>query len=137
MLLAWRMGDNKSAEDLIKELISSNKELLSSNKNLAYSVDTLKKDVMALKTRDKQEKPHDDEGKDDDSHDGNEQDHRNRDIEAAASENKLPEGKPFTLRRRRSAQGCKKSQDGQICMVNLTQSGQCVQSFCQWRRQAC
>ena len=33
-LLAWRIGDDKSTEDLIKELISSNKELLSSNKNL-------------------------------------------------------------------------------------------------------
>ena len=99
MLLAWRMGDNKSTEDLIKEVISSNKELLSLNKNLASLVATLKKDVMALKTKDKQQEKRfcDDEGEDDVSCDGNGQDHCNSDIEVAASEDELPQGKRFTF----------------------------------------
>ena len=54
MLLAWRMGDNKLTEDLIKKLISSTKELLPLNKDLVSLVATLKKDVTALKTKDKQ-----------------------------------------------------------------------------------
>ena len=66
------MDNNKSTEDLIKEMISSNRELLSSNQNLVSSVATLKKDVTALKTRDKQreKRPCDDEDEDKASRDG-------------------------------------------------------------------
>ena len=94
------MDDDKSTEDLIKELLSSNKELLSSNKNLVSSMATLEKDVTALKKDiQRNKRPHDDEdeGEDDASRDGDGQDHRDSDIEAAASEDELPVSKRFTL----------------------------------------
>ena len=88
-------------EDLIKELLSSNKELLSSNKNLVSSVATLEKEVTALKTKDIQrnKRPRDDEdeGEDNASCDGDGQDHRDSNVEAAASEDELPVSKWFSL----------------------------------------
>lgn len=87
------MGDETSTEDLIKELISSNKELVS-------SVATLKKDVTALKTKDKQreKRPRDDEVEDSSAtRDGGRQDYRDSDIEATASEDELSESKRFKL----------------------------------------
>ena len=88
-------------ENLIKELLSSNKELLSSNKSLVSSVATLEKEVTALKTKDIQrnKRPRDDEdeGEDNASCDGDGQDHRDSDIEAVASEDELPVSKRFSL----------------------------------------
>ena len=89
------MGDDKSTEDLIKDLILSNQKLLSSNESLVSSVATLKKDVTALKTRDKQpeKRPRVDEDEEEASRDGDGQDNRDSDIEA---EDEPPGG---TLRR--------------------------------------
>ena len=90
------MHDDKSTEDLIKEMISSNRELLSSNQNLVSSVATLKKDVTTLKMRDKQQekRPCDDEDKDKASRDGDGQDCCDSDIYVEDEPPlELPEGK--------------------------------------------
>ena len=89
------MGDDKSTEDLIKDLILSNQKLLSLNESLVSSVATLKKDVTALKTRGKQPKkgPRVDKDEEEASRDGDGQDNCDSDIEV---EHEPPEG---TLRR--------------------------------------